>query len=56
MSQPSLGSVCFRKAASATWPSQTPTQVGDPTRPGPSLWDSTEGNGQKDGRAQASGI
>lgn len=29
----SLGSVCFRKATSATWPFQTPTQVGDPTLP-----------------------
>lgn len=32
-SQPSLGFVCFRKAASATCPFLTPTQVGDPTSP-----------------------
>lgn len=33
-SQPSLSFVCFRKAASATCPFLTLTQVGDPNSPG----------------------
>lgn len=37
-SRSSLGFVCFRKAASATCPSLTPTQVGDPNLPAWAGW------------------